>query len=234
MFTLQNQTIPPAFGGLLHVSSRLAGLLAVAGLVVSLGLSGPAQASTAEQAEAFLTNLSEKAVNGLKGQEMTQEEREQRFRQLLDHAFDMEAISQFVLGRYWRVASEDEKQRFTQVLKDIVVQRFMPLFGDYQGDGLDVRQTVVDEGRNLVTVITSTDFQGEPVRLDWRLRPRNDSFKIVDVVVEGASLVITYRSEYGAFIKKNGGKVAALIDDLRDKLERGAFKPENTEAASKS
>ncbi|MDX1709801.1 MAG: ABC transporter substrate-binding protein [Rhodovibrionaceae bacterium] len=235
MTHLQNQAIRPPLAELWRVSSRMLGLAAAIAIAVSLTLARPAaSASTAEQAEAFLTNLSQKAVEGLKGEEMTQEEREQRFRQLLDHAFDMEAISQFVLGRYSRVASEEEKQRFTDVLKDIVVQRFMPLFGDYRGEGLDVRQTVVDEGRNLVTIITSTEFQGEPVRLDWRLRPRGESFKIVDVVVEGASLVITYRSEYAAFIKQNGGNVSALIADLREKLDRGAFKPENTTAASKS
>jgi phospholipid transport system substrate-binding protein len=144
----------------------------------------------------------------------------------LNEAFAVQAISQFVLGRYWRVASDEEQQRFTQVLEDVVVQRFMPIFAEYEGEGLEVRQTVVDEKNNLITVITTTDFNGEQVRLDWRLRPHGDTFKIVDVVAEGASLVITYRSEYGAFIKQNGGRVAALIEDLRSKVERGAFKPD--------
>jgi phospholipid transport system substrate-binding protein len=212
-------------------ATPLLGFLAAVLFALGIVVPRPAAASGQEAAQ-FLETLSRQAVEELQNEDLPVEKREQRFRELLNEAFDIQAISQFVLGRYWRVASEEEKQRFIQVLEDVVVQRFMPFFTDYEGEGVAVRQTIVDEKNNLITVITTTEFNGEQVRLDWRLRPRGDSYKIVDVVAEGASLVITYRSEYGAFIKQNGGRVTALIDDLQAKVDRGAFKPADSDIQS--
>ena len=61
---------------------------------------------------------------------------------------------------------------------------------------------------------------GEPIRIDWRLLRRGESWRIVDVVVEGMSMVLSQRSEYAAVIKGDGGKIEGLLVKLREKTSR--------------
>lgn len=60
--------------------------------------------------------------------------------------------------------------------------------------------------------------QGEPAKVVWRVREKNGSFKIVDIIIENVSLAITARNEYTAFIKNNPGGVDALIANLKSKI----------------
>jgi phospholipid transport system substrate-binding protein len=53
----------------------------------------------------------------------------------------------------------------------------------------------------------------------WRVRPKGDSFKIVDVMVEGVSMSQTQRKEYASVIRRNGGQVEGLLAEMRQKVK---------------
>ena len=59
----------------------------------------------------------------------------------------------------------------------------------------------------------------KPVRIDWRVAYPRGKYKIVDIIVEGISMVQTQRSEFGSVIRQNGVKVSGLIAALRSKTE---------------
>ena len=60
----------------------------------------------------------------------------------------------------------------------------------------------------------------DPIRVDWRLASVEDGFKVVDVVVEGASMSATLRSEFASIIRQRGGKVAGLLEAMREKTAK--------------
>ena len=59
---------------------------------------------------------------------------------------------------------------------------------------------------------------GESVRADWRVRHIDGAFKIVDVVVEGISMVVTQRQEFAAVVRRHG--VEGLIETLRARVSK--------------
>ena len=59
--------------------------------------------------------------------------------------------------------------------------------------------------------------RGEPVRVDWRLAPEGQSWKIIDVIIEGVSMAITQRDDFAATVQRNGGRIGPLIEQLREK-----------------
>jgi phospholipid transport system substrate-binding protein len=61
----------------------------------------------------------------------------------------------------------------------------------------------------------------ENIRVDWRLRADNSDFRILDVIVEGLSMAVTQRDEFASVIQSKGGKVAGLLDVLRQKVGQG-------------
>jgi phospholipid transport system substrate-binding protein len=211
---------------------RLLALLALTfALAISVAAPRPAAAADAEGAAGFIETLGETAIQRLGNQAVTESERRQAFRRLLQDGFAMEAISRFVLGRYWRVASADEKQRFQDTFERVLAQRFLPLFADYQSDDFLIEGAGQDPAQPSLYAVHTRVAQpnapkGEKVRVTWRVRPSDGDYQIVDVKAEGVSMAITLRSEYNSAIKRAGGNVSRLIDQLEDNLAEGAYAPE--------
>src|SRR5947209_18464838 len=91
----------------------------IAVLIVALaGLATPARA--ANDPAAFSADLGAKAVNVLTST-ASEAERERQFRALFDQSFDLPAISRFVLGPYWRTATEQQRQEFTKLFETYVI-----------------------------------------------------------------------------------------------------------------
>ena len=70
------------------------------------------------------------------------------------------------------------------------------------------------------TRIIYTDYP--PLSIDWRVRDGGGSPTIVDLIVEGVSLVLTYRAEFDAIVSRQG--LEGLLQDMRARVER--FGPE--------
>jgi phospholipid transport system substrate-binding protein len=205
----------------------LAAVLA-AGIALCGGWSSALQAQNDENPVGFLQDLQDDAINLLSGPTLSDGDREQEFRHLFNNNFDLPAIGRFVVGRYWKRASDEEREDFLKVFEDAMVQRFLPFFSEDNSDlRLEFNGAHKDErheGMYIVNSVLPRD-DAEPVRVAWRVRYRDAGPRILDIVIEGASMAITLRSEYSSFVKANGGKVAKLTESLREKVERGAFRP---------
>ena len=106
-----------------------------------------------------------------------------------------------------------------------MVQSYAARFAQYSGETFKVNNVVKGQPDPNDAIVHSTiEAAGEePVRADWFLKQAADRYLIVDVKIEGVSMVQTYRSEFAEVIQNNGGKVAGLIEALRKKIaQRGA------------
>jgi phospholipid transport system substrate-binding protein len=203
-------------------------LLAPLAVICAVWLQPVAAAVDTKQAADFLASLQEKAASRLGDSSVTTEEKEQHFRQLFNENFDVPAIGRFVIGRYWRAASDADQQAFLKVFEDAMVQRFLPLLAENSSERFQIGTVTRDSANeNMVLIDSRIDrTQGEPYRVSWRVRESDGSFKILDIVAEGVSMAITLRSEYGTVLKNNGGQLPPLTDALREKVARGAFAPQ--------
>ena len=57
------------------------------------------------------------------------------------------------------------------------------------------------------------------MKVAWRVRGKNGTYKIVDIMVEGISMVVTQKSEFASFIRKNGGSIGSLLAELRKRIQ---------------
>ena len=71
------------------------------------------------------------------------------------------------------------------------------------------------QGEEIIVPTTVTRPNNKPNRIVWVVTPAGNSFRLVDVVAEGMSLRITQRSDYAAFLQRNGGEVGALLAAMR-------------------
>ena len=182
----------------------------------------PASADDANPAaSAFMQSLGSKAIGELTNPAVPQAERQARFRALLDEHFDVLAIAKFTLGRYWRSATDAQRTEFSKLFEDFIVQSYSTRFSEYHGESFQVAGSSTDES-GVTVVHSKIDMpSSEDIRVDGHLRPRDSSFAIVDIVVEGVSMAVTQRSEFASVIQSRGG-VAGLLDALRDKNAQSA------------
>jgi len=183
-------------------------------------VSANAAQSSDVTAQLFIEGLADEAVQALTAEGVTREERVTRFRELLSHNFDVPVIGKWVLGRYWRTATDGEKEEYLKLFEDYVVITYVERFDQYSGEVIKVVKSVADPGQDaLVFSEIHRPTGGEPIRIDWRVRNDSDIYKIIDVYVEGISMSQSQRKEFTSVIRANGGTVAGLLDVLRKKVE---------------
>ncbi len=199
--------------------SRRLFLLALTALPALAASPAPALAA-ATDAGAFVKSLGDQVINTLKNTSLSQTQREQTFRQLFDQGFDVPEISRFALGRFWRQATPQQRTQYQSLFEEFIVRTYAARFSGYSGQTFSV--TGSQPGQNgEVTVRSSINRpDGPPVRVDWQVRKEGSQYKIVDVVVEGVSMVITQRQEFASVIQNGGGNVATLLTQLRQKIDQ--------------
>jgi phospholipid transport system substrate-binding protein len=167
----------------------------------------------------FIERLSQRAIEGLTARDIDLSERTKRFRELFTDSFDVPKIGRFALGNAWRTANAADRQAYLSAFEDFIVASYATRFADYGGETIRVVSSrPLDEGEAAV----GTHFvraQGEPIRVDWRLAPDGQNWKIIDVVIEGVSMAITQRDDFTATVQRNGGRVGPLIELLREKAK---------------
>jgi phospholipid transport system substrate-binding protein len=192
----------------------------VAGAAWACG-AGTASAQGAPQqvpaAQAFVERLAQRAIEGLTAREIDTAERTKRFRELLTEAFDVPKIGRFALGAAWRTANAADREAYLKAFEDFIVATYATRFADYGGEQIRVVSSRrLDEGEAAVGTMFER-ARGEPVRVDWRLAPDGQSWKIIDVIIEGVSMAITQRDDFASTVQRNGGRIGPLVDQLREK-----------------
>jgi phospholipid transport system substrate-binding protein len=177
----------------------------------------PFPSSAAEEPTDFIGVLGARAINELTAKDLSQADREIKFRQLLKEHFDMPTIGRFVLGRYWNLATETERAEYLKLFEDFVVRSYAVRFSGYSGETFVVKGS--SPGPKTATFVHSRVMRNnlEPIRVDWRVEPRGDRLVITDIIVEGVSMSVTQRSEFASVIQSSGGKIEGLLEALRNK-----------------
>lgn len=177
--------------------------------------------ATPSDAGVFVKNLGDHAIRVLTVSDITDAEREDRFRNLLREGFDVRRIGRFVLGRYARGVKQESIDEYHGLFEDLIVDTYAARFAEYTGQQFVIKRVAKPKkrGDSIVMSEIKPSDGGPSIRVDWQVHAKNDSYKIVDVRVEGVSMSVTQREEFTTVIRNNGGKVDALIDILRKKTE---------------
>jgi len=171
-----------------------------------------------KDAETFMSTIGDQVINLLTDKTISDQERADQFREILETRFNVKAIGKFVLGRYWKQASDDEKQKFLELFKETTVASYATRFKEYTSERLEIlgSRPEADGGVTVMTQIIRPNSQKIPI--DWKIFEKNGELRIYDVILEGISMGITQRSEYASVIQKGGGRVEAINKALEDKL----------------
>lgn len=136
--------------------------------------------------------------------------------------WDFSKMAQLVLGKNWRRINDDQKARFTEAFKDLMVRTYSTTMFKYTGkEAIALEDPVYrDEKKKRAVVNASGDLGdgSEPIPLSFSMfLDKDGSWRIYNVTAAGISLVTTYRSSYGQIIAAQG--IESLIDSINEKTE---------------
>jgi phospholipid transport system substrate-binding protein len=189
-----------------------AAMALVAALIFAAPVVAVADANPA--ASAYIRAFGAESLQQLTDPAMPRPEREARFRGLLTEHFDLASLSKFALGRYWRSATDSQRIEFKKVLEDFIVHSYSARFGGYHGVVFNVVGSANEAGGAVIVHSRARMSKTEEVLIDWQLRTAGDTFVIADIVVEGVSMAVAQRSDFGSIIHDRGG-IDGLIAALR-------------------
>lgn len=193
------------------------GIWVFAALLSVAAIGAPAPLRAADDAAGFISDLGQRTVQILAAK-ASETEREAKFRTIFEEGFDVPAIARFVLGGYWRTASEAQRHDFMTLFEAYVIRAYAVRFNDYGGEQLKVTLArAEDDQSSMVQSSIARPSGAPPIKVDWRVNKTANGFKITDVIVEGVSMAVTQRQEFASVIQRNGGQIDGLLKLLREK-----------------
>ncbi|HEX6014529.1 MAG TPA: ABC transporter substrate-binding protein [Geminicoccaceae bacterium] len=203
---------------------KLSRRLALLGGVAAAGAAFPgrivcAAPTTADgSAQDFIRRLGDSTV-AILGQPSAPPEKLQQLKRLLDQATDLELVARLVMGRYWRQASEAQRQEYVRLFKALVMRTMAERFSWYSGETFEVTgQGAVDERDTMVSTRIVRPDGKPPILVDWRVRRGERGYLLIDILAEGVSLVVTQRSEAAEVINRRG--IDGLLAEMRARLAK--------------
>ncbi len=185
--------------------------LAAGGALVAFG--APARAQATAQAQALVSQISSELTQ-MVNSGRSQSQMYTGFEGILSKYADTQAIGASVLGPPWRSASAAQKKAFIAAFQHYLSRRYGKQFGEYKSAEIKVTGAK-DGGRVGVLVNTKVVRPGqEDVAVDWQVSSGSGSPKVVNLVIEGVSLLASERAEIGARLDAAGGSLDKLIAEL--------------------
>ncbi len=191
--------------------SVVLGLVAV-GALAAVG--GPVRAASTAQASALVTTLAQELTQIVKSGR-SESQVIGAFQGILSRYADMPAVAASVLGPPWRGASGGQRQAFVAAFQGYLARKYGKQFRDYK----DAQITVTgaqDGGKAGVLVATRVKRPGqEDINVGWQVSDRSGSPRVVNLVIEGVSMLANERAEVGAMLDSQGGSVDGLIKQMQ-------------------
>ena len=183
-------------------------------------MSAPAYAIDAAKAENFIKNITQQGIEELVNSNVSAAEKNARFTKLFNQDLDLDFIGKFVLGRYWRTATPQQRKDFIDVYRKLNIQTWSARFDEFKGRHFEFLGTESSKSPDQIFVNTQVPMdEGAPAQVKWRVKETNGQMRVVDIIIENVSLAQTARSEYTAYIKNSPEGINGLIKNLKSRLK---------------
>ena len=168
----------------------------------------------------FIENLGKEVIASVADESLDDKIRQENFRKLYNSAFDNKYISKFVLGRHWKKIDKKTKEIFFRSFNDYLVMVYAPKFKGWNGTFKTTKSSLIKKNLYLVEMKLVNTKGSSSLKLDWRMYLNaNNKFKILDVNIDGVSMLVTQRAEFISVIKNNPNGVMGLIEKMKTKTK---------------
>ncbi|MCH9675912.1 MAG: ABC transporter substrate-binding protein [Gammaproteobacteria bacterium] len=197
---------------------------ALGAVAICLSLAWPAHAAPTELARTLVQSTTERLLARLKSERAKIDTNADHAYRIVDETVmpeaDMETISRLVLAKHWRTATAKQRQDFRTAFRTLLTRTYAAALVDQRS--VSIRYLGESMSRSGRYVLVKTQIEragGKRLGVTYRLLNGPNGPKLVDTIVEGVSLVATYRSSFNGQISEHG--MSGLIDLIHAKTKPG-------------
>lgn len=129
----------------------------------------------------------------------------QLVREIVLPHFDFEQMSRLVLGKNWRRATPEQRERFVKEFQTLLIRTYGTALNEYRDQKIVYAPMRAEPNAQDVTVHTEVQRSGAPpIPIDYSMVLENGQWKVYDVVIQGVSLVTNYRTSFSSEISQGG------------------------------
>lgn len=130
--------------------------------------------------------------------------------------FDFSRMTRLAVGRNWAQANDAQKEALTKEFRTLLVRTYAASLTAYRNQTIEVKPAKMNAQDKDVVVRTAVLQQGGPsIPIDYAMEKAGGGWKVYDVVIDGVSLVTTYRGSFNDQIQKGG--IDGLVKTLSER-----------------
>lgn len=186
-------------------------LIALAALLVT---TAPAVAAKPDAPQVIVQQVTDRVIEILQTKDMPNGEKRAKIETIVMEYVDFETLSKLVIARNWSKFSPAQQQEFMAQFQEHLARTYGKRLDDYRNEKVIITGEH-EEARGDRTVNTKVPRGGAMILVDYRLRQKDGSWKMIDIVIEGVSLVANFRSQFQGIVTSGGPE--KLIQLLREK-----------------
>ena len=192
-------------------------LLVLSFMVASAGLAsaqaeGEADSSTAAP-RVVVQDTVEQVLAVLAAPGLDQSQRRARIETLAFSVFDFETVSRLVMARNWKKLDKAQRSAFVQEFKQYLSRNYGRRLERYEEAQVEVLGTRSEPRRDVTVLTRVVGGQYDGITMNYRLRERKSSWKVIDVVIEGVSMLANFRAQFAEVVSREG--VDGLLEAIR-------------------
>ncbi len=181
----------------------------------------PGALPESEQAKRdFVNHMAQDAISILYDQNRSFDARKTTLQNAFVSVVDIPWIARFVLGKSWNTASEEQRNRYMTLYRRFLTKSYISNFSE------DPEKKIKDIKVLYIGVTENEKFgvrtqmllaSGQTVKVDYVVRDKDNRYKVIDIAVEGISLLASHRSIIGDIAATRG--IGAAIRELEDRVK---------------
>lgn len=188
-------------------------------VAVAILFTAPQLVPAAESPRQVIEHTTDAVLAVLANSSLSAEQKRKQIEEIASKRFDFPTVSKLVLARNWKRLSPEQQAQFTEEFRKHLSLTYGRNVEQYNNERAEVIGERAEPDGDWTIKTRILRPQGEPILVDYRLRKFGEEWRVIDVVIEGTSLVANFRSQFQDIVSRDGPE--RLIQVLQEKNARG-------------
>jgi phospholipid transport system substrate-binding protein len=192
--------------------------------ILSVALLGTnARAASTDAPRQVIQEAMDEVLGVLKDKSSSSADRQKRIEEIAYARFDFDRMSKLVLAKNFKTMSDAQKDGFTQEFKKHLSLTYGRRLESYSNEKIEVGTAREEKGGDASVKTKVLGGSANGVEIEYRMHQEAGQWRVIDVTIEGVSLIANFRSQVQDIIRAEGAD--KLIEKLRQKNNEKATAP---------
>ena len=140
---------------------------------------------------------------------------EDKIKEIFEPMIDFRRISASVMGKkYYLMATKKQRENFVSIFKNSLLDTYAETLAQWEDQSITtIFSDDIYTNKKIIEVRQTLDTGSSLYPIIYKLRQDDDSWKIVNIIINGVNLGLTFRNQFQALAEKSNNDLNITIQD---------------------